>query len=182
MTDERLTADGDVVTKLSAQSVRDAAAKLSAMISAKGLKLFAVIDQAAEAREVGLTLRETTLVIFGSPKAGTPVMAASPLFALRPAAQGADLGRRRPDQSLLLRSRRASCQASSQRRPGRHPVRHQRADRCARGFLAPNSHYRQGSPERRGLVISGSRTGRAPRRARRRQSGRPGSPPRPRPR
>jgi uncharacterized protein (DUF302 family) len=52
------------------------------MISAKGLKLFAVIDQAAEAREVGLTLRETTLVIFGSPKAGTPVMAASPLFAL----------------------------------------------------------------------------------------------------
>ena len=82
MTEERLTADGDVVTKLSAQSVRDAAAKLSAMISAKGMKLFAVIDQAAEAREVGLTLRETTLVIFGSPKAGTPVMGASPLFAL----------------------------------------------------------------------------------------------------
>jgi uncharacterized protein (DUF302 family) len=46
------------------------------------MKLFAVIDQAAEARAVGLTLRETTLVIFGSPKAGTPAMAASPLFAL----------------------------------------------------------------------------------------------------
>jgi uncharacterized protein (DUF302 family) len=82
MTDERLTTEGDVVTKLSAQSVRDAAAKLSAMISAKGMKLFAVIDQAAEARQVGLTLRETTLVIFGSPQAGTPVMAASPLAAL----------------------------------------------------------------------------------------------------
>ena len=52
------------------------------MISAKGMKLFAVIDQSAAAREVGLTLRETTLVIFGSPAAGTPVMAAAPLAAL----------------------------------------------------------------------------------------------------
>jgi uncharacterized protein (DUF302 family) len=46
------------------------------------MKLFAVIDQRAEAREVGLELRETTLVIFGSPTAGTPVMVASPLAAL----------------------------------------------------------------------------------------------------
>ena len=38
--------------------------------------------QSAEARQVGLTLRETTLVIFGSPEAGTPVMAAAPLSAL----------------------------------------------------------------------------------------------------
>ena len=58
MTDDRLTAEADVVTKLSPQSVPDAAAKLTAMISAKGMKLFAVIDQAAEARAVGLTLRE----------------------------------------------------------------------------------------------------------------------------
>jgi uncharacterized protein (DUF302 family) len=52
------------------------------MINAKGMKLFAVIDQSAEARQVGLSLRETTLVIFGSPAAGTPVMAAAPLAAL----------------------------------------------------------------------------------------------------
>ena len=52
------------------------------MISAKGMKLFSVIDQRAEARQAGLTLRETTLVIFGSPAAGTPVMAAAPLAAL----------------------------------------------------------------------------------------------------
>ena len=52
------------------------------MISAKGMKLFVVIDQSAEARQVGLSLRETTLVIFGSPVAGTPVMAAAPLAAL----------------------------------------------------------------------------------------------------
>ena len=41
-----------------------------------------MIDQQAEARAVGLDLRETTLVIFGNPAAGTGVMAASPLAAL----------------------------------------------------------------------------------------------------
>jgi uncharacterized protein (DUF302 family) len=82
MTNDRMAAEADVVTKLSPQSVHDTAAKLTAIISAKGMRLFAVIDQAAEARQVGLTLRETVLVIFGSPRAGTPVMAASPLSAL----------------------------------------------------------------------------------------------------
>jgi uncharacterized protein (DUF302 family) len=72
----------DVITKLTHLSVTDAATKFTGMIAAKGLKLFAVIDQAAEARQVGLTLRDTVLVIFGSPTAGTPVMAASPLSAL----------------------------------------------------------------------------------------------------
>ena len=72
----------DVVTKLSPLTVADTTSKLTGMIAAKGMKLFGVIDQAAEAREVGLTLRDTVLVIFGSPVAGTPVMAASPLAAL----------------------------------------------------------------------------------------------------
>jgi uncharacterized protein (DUF302 family) len=78
----KLAAEAEVVTKLSRQSVAATVAKLTGMIAAKGMRLFAVIDQAAEARQAGLTLRETTLVIFGSPKAGTPVMAASPLSAL----------------------------------------------------------------------------------------------------
>ena len=82
MTDDRIATEADVVTKLSRQSVADTVAKLTGMITAKGMRLFAVIDQAAEAHQVGLTLRETTLVIFGSPQAGTPVMAASPLAAL----------------------------------------------------------------------------------------------------
>ena len=41
-----------------------------------------MIDQSAEASQVGMRLRETTLVMFGSPAAGTPVMAAAPLAAL----------------------------------------------------------------------------------------------------
>jgi len=74
--------EADVVTKLSHRPVADTVARLTAMIEAKGMKLFGVIDQSAEARQVELSLRETVLVIFGSPKAGTPVMAASPLAAL----------------------------------------------------------------------------------------------------
>ena len=82
MTDDRTVTEADVVTKFSHESVADTVAKLTAMIAAKGMRLFAVIDQAAEARQAGLTLRETTLVIFGSPAAGTPVMEAAPLSAL----------------------------------------------------------------------------------------------------
>ena len=82
MTENTTATETDVVTKLSPLSVADTTAKLTAIIAAKGVKLFDVIDQAAEARQAGLTLRDTVLVIFGNPAAGTPVMAASPLSAL----------------------------------------------------------------------------------------------------
>ena len=60
MTNDRIVTEANVVTKLSHQPVPDTLAKLTAMISATGMRLFAVIDQAAEARQAGLTLRETT--------------------------------------------------------------------------------------------------------------------------
>jgi uncharacterized protein (DUF302 family) len=72
----------DVVTKLSPRSVPDTVSRLRDLLAAKDLKAFAVIDQRAEARAAGLDLRETVLVIFGSPAAGTPVMEAEPLSAL----------------------------------------------------------------------------------------------------
>jgi uncharacterized protein (DUF302 family) len=50
MTSDRTLTEAGVVTKRSHQSVHDTAAKLTAMITAKGMRLFAVIDQAAEAR------------------------------------------------------------------------------------------------------------------------------------
>jgi uncharacterized protein (DUF302 family) len=74
--------DVDTVTKISSRSVSDTVARLTELIAAKGMRLFVVIDQAEEARKVGLQLRETTMVIFGSPTAGTPVMVAAPLAAL----------------------------------------------------------------------------------------------------
>jgi uncharacterized protein (DUF302 family) len=74
--------EADTVTKISDRSVSDTVARLTELIAARGMRLFAVIDQAAEARTAGLQLRDTTLVIFGSPAAGTPVMVAAPLAAL----------------------------------------------------------------------------------------------------
>lgn len=71
-----------IVTKPSPRSVSETVTLLTVMLSEKGLKLFAVIDQSAEAHRVGLELRRTTLVMFGSPVAGTPVMDAAPLSAL----------------------------------------------------------------------------------------------------
>jgi uncharacterized protein (DUF302 family) len=71
-----------VITKTSPRTVTATAARFTDLAQAKGLRVFAVIDQAAEARRVGLELRETVLVIFGNPAAGTQVMAAAPLAAL----------------------------------------------------------------------------------------------------
>jgi uncharacterized protein (DUF302 family) len=71
-----------VITKISPLTVADTVSKLTGMIQAKGLTLFAVIDQREAAQKAGLDLRDTVLVVFGSPAAGTPVMAAVPLAAL----------------------------------------------------------------------------------------------------
>ncbi len=57
-------------------------ARLLDLLGSKGLKVFAVIDQQAEAHAVGLDHRPTTLVVVGNPVAGTGVMAAVPLAAL----------------------------------------------------------------------------------------------------
>ena len=70
------------VTKTSPRSVTDTVARLLDLLASKGIKVFAVIDQQAEARAAGLELRETTLMIFGNPAAGTGVMVAVPLSAL----------------------------------------------------------------------------------------------------
>jgi uncharacterized protein (DUF302 family) len=70
------------VTKTSPRSVTDTVARLQELLAAKGLKIFDVIDQRAEAQAAGLELRETVLVIFGNPAAGTKVMDAVPLAAL----------------------------------------------------------------------------------------------------
>jgi uncharacterized protein (DUF302 family) len=70
------------VTKTSPRTVGDTVARLLDLLASKGQKVFIVIDQRAEAHAVGLELRETTLVVFGNPRAGTGVMDAAPLVAL----------------------------------------------------------------------------------------------------
>ena len=74
--------DGAVVTKLSPWSMADTLARLLAVVAAQGMEVFAVIDHTGKARDVGLALRETKVVIFGSPSVTTPVIEAAPLAAL----------------------------------------------------------------------------------------------------
>ena len=71
-----------VTTKDSPLSVEDTVARLLALVTSKGMKVFGVIDHSGAAAGVGLTLGDTKVVIFGSPVAGTPVMQAAPLAAL----------------------------------------------------------------------------------------------------
>jgi uncharacterized protein (DUF302 family) len=82
MADAAVPDEAGIVTKLSPRSVPETVVRLTDMLAARGMTVFAVIDQAAAARAVGLELRETTLVIFGNPAGGTPVMAAVPLAAV----------------------------------------------------------------------------------------------------
>lgn len=77
-----MTDESGIITKISSRSVADTVTRFTDILGARGLKVFAVIDQAEAARQVGQQLRDTTLVIFGNPAAGTPVMDAVPLVAL----------------------------------------------------------------------------------------------------
>ncbi len=82
MAEPAIESTNDVVVKTSPRTVGDTVLRLTQILAARGIKLFDVIDQSAEARSVGLDLRATTLVIFGDPAAGTRVMAAAPMSAL----------------------------------------------------------------------------------------------------
>jgi uncharacterized protein (DUF302 family) len=70
------------MTKSSRHSYAETLTILEKAISEGGNTIFAVIDQSAAATRVGLTLRPTTLIVFGNPKGGTPFMDAVPLVAL----------------------------------------------------------------------------------------------------
>ena len=63
-------------------SVAETADRLATMLRDKGIKLFARLDQAAEAKTVGLAMRPMVLLIFGDPKAGTPLMNRYPSIAI----------------------------------------------------------------------------------------------------
>jgi uncharacterized protein (DUF302 family) len=64
------------------RSVDEVVQRLTILLAQKDIKLFAVIDHSAEAATVGLLMPNTKLLIFGSPKAGTPVMITAPSAGL----------------------------------------------------------------------------------------------------
>jgi uncharacterized protein (DUF302 family) len=68
-----MNAEG-VIDLPSPYPVLETADRVQSLLLAKGMKIFARIDQAAEAASAGMTLRPTILLLFGNPKAGTPLM------------------------------------------------------------------------------------------------------------
>ena len=71
-----------LITRRGQHSVDQTVASLRAMLETKGIKLFALIDHSGEAAKVGIAMPPTKLLIFGDPKAGTPLMLASPISAI----------------------------------------------------------------------------------------------------
>jgi uncharacterized protein (DUF302 family) len=63
-------------------SVDESVEKLKSILDAKAITLFALVDHSGEAAKVGMTMRPTKLLIFGNPRAGTPVMLAAPGIAI----------------------------------------------------------------------------------------------------
>jgi uncharacterized protein (DUF302 family) len=74
--------DNGIVSKPSNHTVDETVEKLKGILQAKGVTLFALVDHSGEAEKAGMKMRPTKLLIFGSPKAGTPVMLAAPTSAI----------------------------------------------------------------------------------------------------
>jgi uncharacterized protein (DUF302 family) len=77
-----MNANSGIISQPSPYSVPKTIDRLEAILQAKGITIFARIDQQAEAEKVGLSLRPTQLLLFGNPQAGTPLMVAEPTIAL----------------------------------------------------------------------------------------------------
>src|SRR5208283_4583156 len=71
-----------IIDVSSRYSVPETLARLQSILQEKAITVFALIDHSGEAEKVGLSMRPTQLLIFGSPKAGTPLMVAAPRLAI----------------------------------------------------------------------------------------------------
>jgi len=74
---------GDGLVRVASKySVDESVERLKVIFAEKGLQVFAVVDHSGEAEKAGLKMRPTKVVIFGSPKAGTPLMVPAPTLAI----------------------------------------------------------------------------------------------------
>jgi uncharacterized protein (DUF302 family) len=71
-----------IISKPSKYSVPETLHRLETILTAKGIKVFALVDHSGEAEKAGLKMPPTQLLIFGNPKGGTPVMLAAPTSAI----------------------------------------------------------------------------------------------------
>src|ERR1700756_1154338 len=71
-----------IIDRSSRHSVEETVQKLETILQSKGVTLFAVVDHSGEAEKAGLQMPPTKLLIFGNPRAGTPLMLAAPSSAI----------------------------------------------------------------------------------------------------
>ena len=76
------TANNGIINTPSMHSVEETLERLKRTLEAKGVVIFALVDHSGEAEKAGFKMHPTKLVIFGSPKAGTPLMLAAPSIAI----------------------------------------------------------------------------------------------------
>lgn len=76
------TTSKGLAVRPSNHSVEETVSRLKDILQSKGVMLFAVVDHSGEAEKVGMKMPATKLLIFGSPKAGTPLMLATPSIAI----------------------------------------------------------------------------------------------------
>jgi uncharacterized protein (DUF302 family) len=74
--------DQGITQVASHHSVDETVERLRGILAAKGVTLFALVDHSGEAAKAGMSMPPTKLLIFGNPKAGTPLMLARPSIAL----------------------------------------------------------------------------------------------------
>ena len=77
-----MSANSGLIQIASRYSVDETVQRLEAAFTAKGMKIFALIDHSGEAEKAGLKMRPTKVMIFGSPRGGTPLMVAAPSLAI----------------------------------------------------------------------------------------------------
>ncbi len=74
--------ENGIISKSTNRTVDETVEKIKTLLQAKGVKLFTVIDHSGEAEAIGIKMPPTKLLIFGNPKAGTPLMRAAPMVAI----------------------------------------------------------------------------------------------------
>jgi uncharacterized protein (DUF302 family) len=74
--------ENGLITIPSQYSADETVSRLQRLLEARGVKIFAAIDHSGEAEKAGLRMPNTKLIIFGNPRAGTPLMIAAPTIAI----------------------------------------------------------------------------------------------------
>ncbi len=79
---EQQASDNGIINQPSKYSVEETLNRLEAVLKSKGITIFARIDQKAAAENVGMSMQPTELLIFGDPRAGTPLMNSYPSLSI----------------------------------------------------------------------------------------------------